>query len=565
MLAALCIVALPGPRSGLLAQEPAAEQASDAASQPSAGESEAEPQPETGLYLGIIWLFLIIASVLGWLYVVSWVCDDAKGVGMNFRLWVSYLLGAGLFGLLLSILLHGALSLVTVACVAGTFSVYVKHRNRVVPGQFKLFSKTAKATAGAPAAAEGETGEEGGPQLTLEVDLLNESGRSLSQFVEGRPELFEAVRAIGDLVTRAVTGSARSMRLEPTGEEHIVRFDLDGVTRNVDAIPSEVGRVAVACVAKFGGGSRGRMTALLANGDKVEVTARAVKGKSGAALVVSLPDWTKDIYKGGFAALGMHESMAERVMRAVGTPRCAVLVSSPPDSGRTSTFYAIVSEIDIFTTDVVVLEQTIQHELEQVVRHEVDMASPEFPALFAGILRDEPHVIAVDELSSAKQGGPLFRYAADDGRLIATIEADNAGQATQRLLLGVDPELVSQTLACVLNQRLLRKLCENCKEPLTPSRRLLEKLQIDPRQQGTWFKSVGCERCLNTGYRGRTAIFEMLLVNDGVRRVIAGGHASADAIRKAAGKSALRTLLQDGILKVRQGVTTIEEVRRVLQ
>jgi type II secretory ATPase GspE/PulE/Tfp pilus assembly ATPase PilB-like protein len=394
----------------------------------------------------------------------------------------------------------------------------------------------------------------------------------MEDFVAGHPELAEAARWLADLIERASLARARAVRVEPVGAEHVVRFNLDGVFRNTDSMPAELGQALLRCAARFPGGKGGAgaaggpMTALLRGEEKVEVAARAIKGSKGPVLVLSFPDWTRKLYKGGLSALGMHPSMAEKLAQATRNPGSAVIISGPPGSGRTSTLHAALSQIDIYTTNIITLERKIEHELEQVVRHEVDMESAEtFQKALADVLREEPHVIAVDELTTARQGAPLFAYAAGGGRLLAAMQVEDSGQAVQRLLLGGDAELVSKALICVLNQRLLRKLCEHCKEPTEPNRRLLGKLEIDPRRPGTWFKPVGCERCMNVGYWGRTAIFEFLLVNDVVRKVISGGNPSAEAIRRAAGKEGLRSLFSDGVLKVRQGITTIEEVQRVLR
>ena len=548
-----------------LAQQPAAQPAQ----QPAQPEPP-PPQPETGTYVSLIWLALIIAPILAWLYGAGWVYEDAMGIGMDARVWTSIMLGAGLVGLLLAILVHALFSFLLLVGAGGAFAAYVKRRNQIVPEQFKLFGK--KGPAG-PRPVEAAAGQKGGEaaRARLEIGLLNEAQKSMADFVAGQPELAEAARVVGDLIGRASLARARVVRVEPAGVEHVVRFNLDGVLRNIENLPAQLGQAMLACAVRFAAGkgesdSRGRMTAFLPGDEQVEVVARAVKGKRGPTLVIILPDWTLNLYKGGFAALGMHAGMVEKVKQATENPGSAVLISGSAGSGKTTTLHAIISQIDIYTTDVVTLERHIEHELDQIVRHEVKMDSDEaYNEVLSGVVRDEPHVIAVDELATAQQGEPLLEYASGGGRVLATMKADSAGQAVQRLLLGVDAALVSSTLVCVLNQRLLRKLCSHCKEPTAPNRTILAKLKIDPQHQGTWFKAVGCERCFNTGYRGRTAIFELLLANERVREVIGSGGASADAISKAAGRKALRTMLQDGVLKVRQGITTVEEVRRVLK
>ena len=553
--------------SGALAQQPADRPAAEAVE---AAQPEMQPPAESGTYLSLVWLALVIASVSVWLYGTGWVFKDAMAVGMDFRLWTAIMLGAGLVGLLFTILVHAAFSFLLLVCVGSVFALYVRGRNRIVPEQFRLFVKKEVVKAPARKVAVGGTEGEEEP-ARMAVSLLNEAQESMDGFLADQPDLSEAAEVMGDLIGRASLARARAVRVEATGVEYVARFNLDGMSQQIEALPLSLGQAVVACAARFAGhktesGAGRRMTAILPGDERVELVARAVKSKKGPALIMSLPDWTRDLYKGGLSALGMHGSMAGKVTEATEHSNCAVLVSGPPGSGRTSTLHAIIRQIDIFTTDVVTLEQKIEHNLDQVVRHEVEMESDEaFQNVFEGVVREEPHVIAADELTSTQQAALLFEYAEGGGRVLATMQAHHAGQEVQRLVQGVDAGLVSRTVLCVLNQRLLRKLCERCKEPMTPNRRTLAKLEIDPQRQGTWFRPVGCEQCFGTGYHGRTAVFELLLVNDRVREVIRGGRASADAVRKAAGAEGLRTLLHDGILKVRQGITTVDEVRRVLR
>ncbi len=526
-------------------------------------------QAEGGTYLSLFWLPFMILCVAVWLYLTAWVCDDAMGVGISYPKWTSIMLGAGAFGLLWMLLVHGAFGFLVLACVGGATVLYIQVRNQAVPEQFKLFSKkhAERMVGKLPFVKDQEAVE----KTRLEIHVVNQEQKLLAEFVAARPELSEAAAVVGDLIARASLMRARSIRIEPSAEGYAARFNLDGVAHNVESVPPELGQAILVCVASFAGfeskgKAAGQLVASLPGEDKVVIEARGVKTDSGPAIVLFLPDWTEDLYRGGLAALGMHKAMVDKVMKVAGSSGTALLVSGSPASGLTTTLHAIISQIDIFTTDIVTLEKKTQHELAQVVRREVDLDSHEaFLQVLQAVLREEPHVIAVDGLRRARDWIPLFQFTAQGGRLLGTIKAVSSGQAVQRLLVRADANLVSRGLSTVLNQRLIRRLCEHCKEPIEPPAGLLEKLGIDPARAGTWFRPVGCEQCLSCGYFGRTAIFEMLIVNDDVRRVIAGGKASAEAIKKAAGKQVLRTLYKDGLLKVRQGITTLEEIRRVLR
>jgi len=522
-------------------------------------------EPLKGSYLNLFWLILLFLSVGSWGYLTGWMSDDATGVGLNNRMWTSIMLGVGAFGLLLTLMLHGALAFVFLAGTATTFGLYVRRRNEVVPEQFRLFS------GGGGEVDMGLVGEEGELSGTLSVKLTNAAGESLEKFLVGQPGMAGGAAALAGVLGEAVYCHARAIRFEPGAEEYPVLFDMDGVFARATALKPEVGQALLACVARFAalqgkGKAVGKLTAETEEGEKIEVIARGIKSKAGPAISLGLPDWTADIYKGGLSAMGMHKAMVERIKKILEVPGNGILLTGKPSSGKTSTLHGIIGEIDIFTTDVVLLEKTKVHELEQVVRREVDLDSMEaFEPLFGSVLREDPNVVAVDEMKSPKIVAPLFEYAAGGGRLLATMQATGAADAVERLAKGGSGALLAKALTVVLNQRLLRKLCENCKEQFEPNPQLLAKLQIPPQQAGTWFKPVGCEQCLRTGYKGRTAIYEMLVMSDPVREVLKSGEVAVRTVRKAAGAKGIRTMHQDGLLKVQQGTTSLDELRRVLK
>lgn len=522
-----------------------------------------------GFYISPLWLPFLILCLAFWFYLASWVCDDAAGNGLRFRRWTSIMLGAGGLGALCMVLVHPALGFLLLAGEGGAFALYIRERNEVVPEKFSLFSRAHAERVVEKLSASRERKSEETERFS--VELLNRAEKSLAEYVSGQGELSEAAEVLGDIIGRASLTQPASARMEPVPEGYAVRFLMDGVMQTPQVLSPEIGQAALALVARFSqlegkDKSAGWMMARLPGSETIEVGVRGVKTPRGPAIVLDMPDWTKDIYKGGPAALGMHKAMIEKLKTALEKQGKAILFSGPEGSGRTTTLEAATGEIDIFTTDVVILREHVAHELDQVVQREVDLDSDEqLRSVLEAVLRDEPHVIGVDELSAPHVAKALFQFAGAGGRLLAVQEADSAGQAVQRLLLGVDAELVSRTLALVLNQRLLRKLCPHCKEPVEPPAGLLAKLKIDPAQAGKWCRPVGCERCLNVGYLGRTAVFEMLLVNEAVRKQIADCRVTRESVRTAAGKQGIRTLREDGLLKVRQGITTLSELRRVLK
>ena len=242
----------------------------------------------------------------------------------------------------------------------------------------------------------------------------------------------------------------------------------------------------------------------------------------------------------------------------------SLLLSSPPRSGVSTTLHAIATKLDVFTADVVEICDNLEFELDQIQQVELNpSAGVTFSEALARMRREEADVVIRDGLLDLQAATRLFEWAAEEILLLASVEANDTGDALVRLLdMGLDPDYLADSLVCVVNQRLVRKLCESCREPFQPGPALLKKLKIVPAEDETWFKAVGCDRCLDTGYLGRTGIFELLDVGSPLKAALRSGRAEPDALRKAGGKEALTGLLPSGIAKVRAGLTSIEEVRK---
>ncbi|MFP4027858.1 MAG: GspE/PulE family protein [Candidatus Brocadiia bacterium] len=532
------------------------------------GDVSAVLEMQGGFYIHPLWLILIPPSIFGWLLLSAWAADDALGVGMGFRKWCTIFVGTGLFGVMLTFLLHPICFLVLVLGVGGVFVYYLWLRNAVVPEQFRIGPEWLCAP---ESSVKGPAGGTATARVSPRVSLEDSSGRELSDWVAEKERFADAADTLENLIGEACEADAEAMRLEPGEEEFAVLFRLYGVMQKFDSLDLDYGKLVVACVAQFlglgrKGKARAELKANIQGGESVSIQVRGRKAQHGAAVVFNMPDWTEDLYRGGLEALGMHKAMIQRIKKLVATSGRSILFSGPSRSGKTTTFHATLNEIDIFTTDVHTFESRLEHELGQIQRHQVDLKSPEkVNNTLAPVLRQEPDVLAVDEIVNTKAVVEMLNFPTDTGRFIGTIQAGGAPEATVQLVKGLDGGVAAKTLSCVVSQRLVRTLCDDCKEPVAPNPKLLEKLNIDPENAGEWFRAVGCEACLNTGFKGQTGVFEMLILNDRVHQVMQQTGVSADAVKKAAGSDALRTLYQDALLKVQEGVTTLKEIRRILK
>jgi len=555
---------------------PAAAEAAPEAGAAAGAQSADGGQPDVGLfYIHPLWLLLLTVAVCFWFYVTSWVSSDAKGVGMDYPMMGASMIGAGFIGMLLALLVHAAFAFLSIVLVIAAFSVYITYRNKLVPEQHKFLGAHHRAELCAripiinKIAAFQPTVRVRGTGLPL----TGKDGQLLDDVTAEQPSLTQAADIITDLILRAGITSSPKVRLQPSADQYIAQFLMDGIVQNVEAFDAELSQKILGCMSQFAGLTKqGRLRqgqshiyAELPGRGKTEIGVQIVAAGGKPALVLNFPDWTADLYKSGMEALGMHDAIVKRLKVALNQKRSTVLFCSDPGMGKTTTLYAATSAIDIFTTDVFAVEKKEEHDLDQIRRMAIPADQP-FDLFFQALLREAPHAIMFGEIENAEHARSLLKFAADEGQVLTTLKSPDApnGLAALSKLVG-EPELVTGSVTCILGQKLVRKLCTNCREEVEPNPALLAKLGLDPGQPGTWHRPVGCDACLNSGYRGRIGIFSMLIVTDPVKQALRQGDVSAAAIRQAAGKTAFRTMYQDGVSKVAAGVTTIEEIRRVLQ
>jgi len=580
LLAALCLCWLNAGMVAAQAQAPPDAPAAESAAPE--GEAGAPPPPPAAtapgstirFYANPLWLLLVVVSICFWLYIASWAGGDARGIGMDYPIVTTVMLAVGWVGLMPMLLFHAAFGFLMIIMVLAAYVVYIVKRNEHVPEQHRLFGAQhmARIFGGIPVLNKLATLGAGATRERMAVPLVNQAGKYLSELLEEQPAYAQPVAILADLVVRAYTTQTRKVRFVATGDHYVSQFLMDGVVHNVESVEGELGQQVMACASLFLGlTSEGRLrqgsskiTAEMAGGEKAEIGAQIVAVEGKPALVLNFPNWTADLHKKGLEALGVHPAVLKRLQTAATQQRGAIVVCGPPGSGKTTTLYGITGLIDIFTTDVLAVEKTAEYDLESIRRWPLPQERT-ITDVFPEILREGPQAIMFGEIESADAASLLLKYAVEEGLALTTMRAPDAAAALLALKkMTGDGDLVGRAVSCVICQRLVRKLCRNCREEVEPNPALIAKLKLNPEEPGLWYRPVGCAACLDSGFRGQTGIFEMLIVTEPVSKAIAGA-ASASAIRKAAGDGALRSMYQDGLTKVTAGITTLEEIRRVLK
>jgi general secretion pathway protein E len=415
-----------------------------------------------------------------------------------------------------------------------------------------------------------------GTQAASLFDDLNETIdlRNLADELPQTTDLLESeddaplIRFINILLTQALRERASDIHIEVFEAASAVRFRIDGVLRDVLAPPRAlhaaiVSRVKVMAsldIAERRLPQDGRITLRLA-GRSVDVRVSTLPTGHGERVVMRLLD--KQAGRLDFESLGMSARDRDRVGALIAQPHGIVLVTGPTGSGKTTTLYAALSRIDSARLNIMTVEDPIEYDLEGVgqtqVNPGIDMT---FARALRAILRQDPDVVMIGEIRDLETARIAVQASLTGHLVLATLHTNDAIGAVTRLIdMGIEPFLLSSSLLGVLAQRLVRRLCPACRtvgEPTAAERALL------PPDWGNRFMghAVGCEACGHSGYRGRTGIYELLVVDDATRALVHGGE-SERALRTQAHEEGLAGLREDGLRWVAAGETTLEEVLRV--
>ncbi|HEX8010568.1 MAG TPA: type II secretion system ATPase GspE [Casimicrobiaceae bacterium] len=378
------------------------------------------------------------------------------------------------------------------------------------------------------------------------------------------------IRMINALLLQALRERASDLHFEPYEARSVVRFRVDGVLHDVieppralhAALVSRLKVMASLDIAEKRLPQDGRMALKL--GDKsVDVRVSTLPTGPGERVVLRLLD--KDAARLDLAALGMSEATLAAIDRLIREPHGIILVTGPTGSGKTTTLYAAMSRLDRGRLNIMTVEDPIEFALDGVGQTQVNpRIELNFARALRSILRQDPDIIMVGEIRDLETAQIAVQASLTGHLVLATLHTNDAVSAVTRLAdMGVEPYLLASSLLGVLAQRLVRRLCAHCREAVAPTAgeaAVLGQLGL-PRTTRLW-RAAGCSACGHSGYRGRTGIYELVLVDEGLRRLI-HDRSGEPALREAAGRAGVRTLAVDGARWLVEGTTSLAELLRV--
>ncbi len=379
------------------------------------------------------------------------------------------------------------------------------------------------------------------------------------------------IRFVNQVLRDAIELRASDIHLEPFEDEFKIRYRIDGVLQEVP-VPAQIKRFQPAIVSRVKILSHlniaekrlpqdGRIKIRLDNAE-VDIRVSVIPMLHGEAVVMRLLRQNATLR--GMSELDMAEREIEHFRRVLQLPHGIILVTGPTGSGKTSTLYTALNEINDADRKIITIEDPVEYQLKGVNQIQVsEKAGLTFARGLRSILRHDPDVILIGEIRDQETAQIAVQASLTGHLVFSTLHTNDAPGALTRLVdMGVEPYLVASSLEAVLAQRLVRVLCEECKQVDNSSAAQAFKAQVGIPAHVPIYRSVGCRRCRQTGFFGRHAIFEWMDSDDEIRKLILK-NASSDVIRDAARQAGMKTLAEDGWRLVSAGVTTAEEVLSV--
>jgi type IV pilus assembly protein PilB len=394
--------------------------------------------------------------------------------------------------------------------------------------------------------------------------------------VDAGPEEAPIVKLVGAILQRAVGEGASDIHIEPRAKELTVRFRVDGVLREVMSVPQKLQGGVIARLKILGNldiaerrlPQDGRFS-VRSGGQKVDLRVASLPTVFGEKVVLRLLDTSSveaNLKKLGFAGRDL-----ERFEEVYRRPYGAILVTGPTGSGKSTTLYATLAELNSPDKNIITVEDPVEYRMRGINQIQVNpKAGLTFASGLRSILRADPDVVMIGEIRDYETAKISVEAALTGHLVLATLHTNDAPAAVARLTdMGVEPFLTASAVDCVIAQRLARRLCERCKEPVKIERELLEALDFpfgllrEGEEPLSFHKPVGCERCGGTGYKGRMGIYELMRVDEEVKEMILK-RTSAGEIAHTAERAGMVRLREDGLLKAAGGITTVEEVLRTV-
>jgi len=385
---------------------------------------------------------------------------------------------------------------------------------------------------------------------------------SLQDMAEEAP----VVRLVNSILSQAVREGASDVHISPEKDYVQVRFRVDGKLHEVPGPPKSMVMLVISRLKILANmdiaisriPQDGRFTIKMAN-KEVNIRASTMPTIYGENMVLRLLDTSGGVYS--LESLGMSEGDREKVESMIDKPYGMILSTGPTGSGKSTSLYSIIKRINRPDINIITLEDPVEYRLDKIRQIQFNRrAGMTFASGLRSVMRQDPDVIMVGEIRDPETASVSVQAALTGHRVLSTVHTNDAAGAITRLIdMGIEPFLVSSVMLLSIAQRLVRKVCEYCKKSYMPPKAALESWGLENIEEANFLKGSGCFNCMDKGYKGRTGIYEVLIIDEMVQDMILNRKSSQEISRAAHQAGKLTTLKEDAAIKVTEGITTLEE------
>jgi len=418
---------------------------------------------------------------------------------------------------------------------------------------------------------------EGAQQMIAELEEEEElEGTVAFEEIEEKDILGMATEApiiklVNHILFQAVKRGASDIHIEPFEKEVVVRYRIDGVMYQImtppkrvqGALSSRIKIMAGLNIAEKRIPQDGRIEIKVAN-KSIDIRVSALPVAFGERIAMRLLDKARTFAQ--LEDMGLSKRDLEILNRSITRPNGIIYMTGPTGSGKTTTLYAILTKLNKTEINIVTVEDPIEYQIQGIGQvHVKEKIGLTFAAALRSILRQDPDIIMIGETRDQETAQIAIQAALTGHLVLSTLHTNSAAATITRLLdMGIEPFLIASSVVLSCAQRLVRRLCDMCKIEYTPAKELITNVGISVSDVKTikFYKSVGCEECNRTGFKGRIALFEIMEMSIAIAHLVMT-RSDTDTIKRQAQKEGMTLLLEDGVIKIKQGLTTIEEVLSV--
>ncbi|MHC4385968.1 MAG: GspE/PulE family protein, partial [Planctomycetota bacterium] len=410
-------------------------------------------------------------------------------------------------------------------------------------------------------------------EIESDTSLAQLAGRDASIDLDDIKDAAESntvIKLLNQVLMLAIRDKASDIHFEPFEDKYQMRYRIDGVLYDMESPPNYIAMALSSRIKVMAGldiaerrlPQDGRI-ALVMSGNPVDLRVSILPTMFGESVVLRVLDRTQVDLR--LDMLGIEENDLATVNQLIQRPNGIVIVTGPTGSGKTTTLYSALKQLNDIETKIITTENPVEYDIDGLVQVQI---RPDIGLTFAkclrSILRQDPDIVMVGEIRDLETAQIAIQASLTGHLVFTTVHTNDAPSTIARLLdLGLETFLITATLEGIVAQRLVRKICTHCKTEYEPTEEMLMELELRPDDLGdkTFYYGKGCSHCNQTGYRGRTGLYEIMSFNDELRDLVMN-HASTAVLREAARRAGMKTLRENGLKAIFDGITTLDEVTR---